>query len=198
MTIARVNRVRTRIVSSNVWVNGESVNWKSDYHKYKGFTYAQVLQRGQKPFIAEKHPGSNQDTNLTKVHTTPVDPDKGKVLSQVKSNNDVKKVFNKSSKPGKDYGTNPVTCYNRYAVFHESDGVVPILASESGSNPIKAKEKSNHKVDSKSTPKNASQNDTYDKLKLEACVKVRSQNRHEESLHRDPDTNYTSKYDLSL
>ena len=179
MTIARDNRVRTRIVSSNVWVNGESVNWKSDYHKYKGFTCAQVLQRGQKPFIAEKHPDSNQDTNLTKVHTTPVDPGKGKVLSQVKSNNDVKKVFNKTSKPGKYHGTNPLTCYNRYAVFHESDSVAPTLALELGSNPIKAKEKSNHKVDSNSTPKNASQNYAYDKLKWEACVKVQSQNRHE-------------------
>ena len=77
ITIASGNHVRTRVVSSNVWGNGESVNWKSDYQRYKGFTYAQVLQRGTKAFIGKKHLGSNQGMNLTKVHTLLVDPGKG-------------------------------------------------------------------------------------------------------------------------
>ena len=57
ITIASGNHVRTRVVSSNVWGNGESVNWKSDYQRYKGLTYAQVLQRGTKAFIAKKTSG---------------------------------------------------------------------------------------------------------------------------------------------
>ena len=45
MADASGNSVITRIVSSNTWVNGESANWKLDYYKYKGFTFAEVLKR---------------------------------------------------------------------------------------------------------------------------------------------------------
>ena len=124
ITIASGNHFRTRVVSRNVWGNGESVNWKSDYQRYKGFTYAQVLQRGTKTVIAKKDPVSNQGMNLTKVHTFLVDPGKGKATSQPKSNNDIKGGSSISRKPSKYCSTDPVTCYNRYAVFHKSDGVV--------------------------------------------------------------------------
>ena len=40
----RENFTRQKTISSNTCVNGESVNWRSDYHKFKGHTFAQVLK----------------------------------------------------------------------------------------------------------------------------------------------------------
>ena len=204
ITIASGNHVRTRVVSSNVWGNGESVNWKSDYQRYKGFTYAQVLQRGTKAFIAKKHLGSNQGMNLTKVHTLLVDPGKGKVISQAKSNNDVKVISSKSRKPSKYCSTDPVTCYNRYAVFHKSDGVVSKsydtekFPPNVENDPENVTEKGNHMVDSHSTPKHASENDANHELNQKPCVMVESPNRQGDVLHSESDTSSTSKYELLL
>ena len=38
------NFSKTRTISSNTCVNGESGNWRSDYHKFKGHTFAHVLK----------------------------------------------------------------------------------------------------------------------------------------------------------
>ena len=204
ITIASGNHFRTRVVSSNVWGNGESVNWKSDYLRYKGFTYAQVLQRGTKTAIAKKHPGSNQGMNINKVHTFLVDPGKGKATSQPKSNNDVKGGSSISRKPSKYCGTDPVTCYNRYAVFHKSDGVVsknydsdklpPNVQNDSKNDA----EKGNHRVVPHSTSTHASENDAHHHLKQKSCVIVQSPNTQEEILHTGADTSSTSKYELPL
>ena len=44
ITKGRENFTNTRTISSNTWVNGESGNWRSDYHRFKGHTFAQVLK----------------------------------------------------------------------------------------------------------------------------------------------------------
>ena len=43
---------KTRVISSNTWVTGESSNWRSDYHRFKGYTFAQVLKGKPKPLQA--------------------------------------------------------------------------------------------------------------------------------------------------
>ena len=53
MTTVSSKSVKTCIVSSNVWVNGESANWKSDYYKYKCLTFAEVLQKNIKAVPAK-------------------------------------------------------------------------------------------------------------------------------------------------
>ena len=133
-----------------------------------------------------------------------VDPGKGKVISQAKGNNDVKGVSSKSSKPSKYCSADPVTCYNRYAVFHKSDGVVSKsadtekLLSNVENDPENVTEKGNHMVDPHSTPKHASENDAIHEFKQKPCVMAESHNRQGDVLHNQSDTSSTSKYELPL
>ena len=52
--VKRQNHTQTRVISSNTLVNGESNNWRSDYHKFKGYTFAQVLKGTPKQLHAVK------------------------------------------------------------------------------------------------------------------------------------------------
>ena len=111
--IACGNSVSTRIVSSNTWVNGESKNWKLDYCKYKGLTFADVLKRKIKCSPVTKV-GSNQEATLTEPSDTHPKCTKGKSLRQkLKGRKVDRKFLFNNSKQGKDLSTNPVTCYNR-------------------------------------------------------------------------------------
>ena len=44
ITKGRKNFSTTRVISSNICVNGVSGNWRPDYHKFKGHSYAHVLK----------------------------------------------------------------------------------------------------------------------------------------------------------
>ena len=119
------NSEKTCIVSSNTWVNSESANWKLDYYKYKGCTFAEVLKRKIKRSAGTTKLGSNQDVTLSKSSGKHTELNKGKMANQYsRTSNEVRKVPTNRTKPGKDFSTNPVTCYNRYAVFHQGDGVI--------------------------------------------------------------------------
>ena len=48
ITSNRVSYTNTRVISSNTCVNGESGNWKLDYHKFKGHKFAHVLKNAIK------------------------------------------------------------------------------------------------------------------------------------------------------
>ena len=48
ITSGRVGHTPTRIISSNTCVNGESGNWRLDYHKFKGHMFAYVLKNATK------------------------------------------------------------------------------------------------------------------------------------------------------
>ena len=83
------NSVSTQIVSSNTWVNSENVNWKLDYYKYKGFTFADVLKRKIKCSSVTTKVGSNQEVTLSKLSGTQAECDKGKMVShKTKGTND--------------------------------------------------------------------------------------------------------------
>ena len=90
--IACGNSVGTRIVSSNTWANGESANWKQDYYKYKGFTFADILKRKMKVSAGMTKVGSNQEVTLTNACGTQADCQKGEMVShKTKGRNDGKK-----------------------------------------------------------------------------------------------------------
>ena len=119
------NSVKTRIVSSNTCVNGESANWKSDYYMYKGLTFAKVLKRKVKRSAVRTKLGSNQEVTFSKSSGNHTELTKGKMAKQyTRTSTEVREIPTNRTKPDKDFSTNPVTCYNRYAVFHQGDGVV--------------------------------------------------------------------------
>ena len=65
MTSVRGDKVKTRIVSSNTWVNGESASWKLDYYKFKGLTFAEVLENTIKHSALKTESGLNQSVTTS-------------------------------------------------------------------------------------------------------------------------------------
>ena len=128
--------VKTRIVSSNTCVNGESANWKSDYYMYKGLTFAEVLKRKAKSSAVRTKLGSNQEVTFSKSSGNHTELTKGKMANQyARTSTEVTEVPTNRTKSGKDFSTNPVTCYNRYAVFHQGDGVVSQITDTEAPDP---------------------------------------------------------------
>ena len=91
------NFSKTRTISSNTCVNGESGNWRSDYHKFKGHTFAHVLKSAvTSTSLASKksRPICSKAHSLTKFTNSKV----VKVVNIGKNNCQTKKPCN--PKPG--------------------------------------------------------------------------------------------------
>ena len=117
---------------------------------------------------------------------------------------DVRKVPTNWTKPGKDFSTNPVTCYNRYGVFHQGDGVVSQITDTEASDPKLHKnldektEQTRSSVNPDNESKRVSHNDASAELKQNVCAKVKLQKKNLNPIPVDSDMNSTSKYDLPL
>ena len=115
-----------------------------------------------------------------------------------------KKVPINNSTPGKVLSTNPVTCYNRYAVFQQGDSVVSQSLANDTVNPVSDQkfESTNSistaKVNSNSNVKEASYNDVHKKGKQNGGTTVKLHISDEDFICGHSDMNSTSKYDLPL
>ena len=202
--IARDNSVSTRTISSNTWVNGESKNWKLDYCKYKGLTFADVLKREIKCSPVTKV-GSNQEATPTEPRDIHTKCPKGKSLTQKfkGSKADRKLPFNNSNQ-GKNLSTNPLTCYNRYAVFQQGDGVVSQRSLHDMVNPDFDQQcddtgsKPTDIVKSNGIAKKASDNDAPDNDKPNVDTRVKFNISDEKFTSGHSEVISTSKYDLQL
>ena len=130
---------------------------------------------------------------------------KGKMANQyTRTSTEVREVPTNRPKPGKDFSTNPVTCYNRYAVFHQGDGVVSQITDTKALDPNLHKnldEKTGQTMSSvnpDNESKRASHNDASAELKQNVCAKVKLQKKNLNPIPVDSDMNSTSKYDLPL
>ena len=118
---------KTRVISSNTWVTGESSNWRSDYHRFKGYTFAQVLKGKPKPlqavtknsgqiptFSSQSVSSTQQPSKTIKVRCTSNPQPQVKKGSHLHTRGKVSHI-NKASQ---------LAITNRYAPLQESDGVV--------------------------------------------------------------------------
>ena len=71
MTNVRGDKVKTRIISSNTCVNGESANWKLDYYKFRGLMFAEVLKNTIKHSAVKAALGSNQSVTSSNLSRSP-------------------------------------------------------------------------------------------------------------------------------
>ena len=118
-----------RVITSNSSAAGESTNWRADYHKFKGSTFAQVVKsKSSRTHKLQKV--SNQIPNIknTKTGVTPVRV-QVPVLTVSKSNNNAKtcKQYRSTGKPHtiKVSATNEqIVCHNRFASIYPGDDFV--------------------------------------------------------------------------
>ena len=164
VTSNRIGYTNTRVISSNACVNGESGNWKLDYHKFKGHSFAHVLkhaiknstqvQDNSRQASSSHHLLSTKvvKSNITNVHVN----DRIGLNAEAK----VSARFESSKLPsvttnfdpkiqgregvgleaeigvGKVVESSSISTHNRYEVLQQDDAVVSRQSDSTASKPI--------------------------------------------------------------
>ena len=199
--------VKARTVSSNACAYSESTNWKLDYYKFKGFTFADVVKSKTHQCHVQKDLGLSQKFTSAKPQTgTQAAIHAGKLVPQktkIKAN--MKRMATNGIKVGQSKSINPVTCYNRYDVLQQDDAVVSQTSDtadvtmdlETSGYSNSTNIASNIHPDT-TCKKMASFNDAPCKSRQNAAAKVPMQPQGNSETSVDPAMQNDSKYDLSL
>ena len=118
---------KTRVISSNTWVNGESSNWKSDYHRFKDYTFAQVLKTTPKQVpVITKNSRQVATSRRQSVSGIQISDNTNKVRCNSKLRSQVRKgsQLDTRGKVNNTIKASQLATYNRYALLQENDGVV--------------------------------------------------------------------------
>ena len=100
-------------MSSNTWVNGEIPSWRSDYYKFKGLTFVQVLPQ---KVVSTEH-STCTDNVFSKINNVAqyVKP-KSEVISQIHTN--------RRAKVSGEAETSHNAGINRYDLLIQGDGII--------------------------------------------------------------------------
>ena len=150
ITSGRVGYTGTRIISSNTCVNGESGNWRFDYHKFKGHMFAYIFKNAIKNSSQVQESSSSSRCHLLSHKVVKQNVQNASIQNQVGLNapakvstrfetNALLDVSDSSSQKIKDGGgiclgdgvrvstlpkLSPVSTCNRYEVLQQDDAVV--------------------------------------------------------------------------
>ena len=182
ITSGPVGHTATRVISSNTCVNGESTNWRLDYHKFKGHTFAYVVKNGRNNssrvqesshqvsprshLISKKVIQHNVKHTQSQDHSGPtVTTTRVSARSQANSpkvNTSCNQKRQGSDGAGHEAGirvgtldkSSPVSTHNRYEVLQQDDGVVLRHSERTlAETPSHLKSTDNHDSQGRSTAK---------------------------------------------
>ena len=128
MTNGKLYKNKTRIVSSNNCVNGESASWRLDYYKFKGLTFAQILSKTLKNSNPSNQNVTNQVVSSNKhsmsITTVPSTCDSGARCTKSKMGVNKRIWAPTRDRVSHDVNAGQATSYNRYEVLYQGDSVI--------------------------------------------------------------------------
>ena len=208
VTSSREYKIKTRIISSNTCVNGESCTWRFDYHKFKGHTFAQLLKSTFKPSDLETK--NFHQVTISSRHSlyNIAKPSKiTNVMRYSEPKSEVKECtnLNTRSKVSTVAEASQVSTYNRYEPLQEGDGVVLGQPDSDISYP----DCDYHLIDEDNIDNNYVESDISDNshasnidAAVKTCTNAQSKvEAHKQVVNNSPweaEMQSTSKYDLPL
>ena len=202
------NVYRTRVISSNTWVNGESAAWRSDYYKFKGFIFAQVLKKSQQRWVPRKlHLKPKSDSNMhcpiaNNVYSNTNSIDQNKKLNNKVTNGG---LTDKKTKVGGNAKEFQLPCSNRFDVLYQGDGVVMRHSNPNMSNVHVDQESVTHDKCKEGSSLlqiheilGASKNDASNNPGKRVRSEVETQEPSTHKVSTDLNIHTYAKYDLSL
>ena len=199
---------RTRVVSSNTCVNGESDNWKYDLHRFKRITCAQVIQNKSKHLPVQNCQVKPKiDSSCHSRNTNELYSDTNTKNACKKSTTEMKSwvQMNRGKKVGVKPKTFQIACSNKFDVLYPGDGVTLPQSSPNTSNADndqylvdQPKTKDDNNSPKVSDLNKASFNDACESFQKSNPSQAKQSKPMQSSVDADLEVQNSTKYDLSL